>query len=83
MCPYSARDEASRCDPAPAEFESIAEEGMAVRVALEIDRMRIGYIDEIILGKGQAVSALRRIPHQGISDRDRCDRRSLPFKRVK
>lgn len=35
-----------------AEFESIAEEAMAIRVALEIDRMRIGSIDEIILGKG-------------------------------
>lgn len=37
---------------AHVEFESIAEEAMAIRVALEIDRMRIGYIDEIILGKG-------------------------------
>ncbi|MBI4474126.1 MAG: ISKra4 family transposase [Acidobacteria bacterium] len=26
----------------------------------------------------QAASALRRLPHQGIPDRDRCDRRSLP-----
>jgi hypothetical protein len=34
-----------------AKFESIAEEAMAIRVALEIDRMRIGYIDEVILGK--------------------------------
>jgi len=39
-----------------AEFESIAEEAMAIRTALEIDRMRVGYIDEIILGKN-----LRRI----------------------
>ena len=34
-----------------AEFESIAEEAMAIRVALEIDRMKVGYLDEIVLGK--------------------------------
>lgn len=33
------------------EFESIAEEAMAIRVALEIERMKAGYIDEIVLGK--------------------------------
>lgn len=34
-----------------AEFESISEEAMAIRVALEIERMRFGGPDEIILGK--------------------------------
>ena len=33
------------------EFESIAEEAMAIRVALEIERMKSGYIDEVVLGK--------------------------------
>lgn len=49
----------SRLQPRPeemrltthAKFESIAEEAMAIRVALEIERMRAGYIDEVILGK--------------------------------
>ena len=44
----------SRLQPRPedarltthAEFESIAEEAMAIRVALEIDRMKVGYIDD-------------------------------------
>ncbi len=44
-----------------AEFESIAEEAMAIRVALEIDRMKIGYIDEIVLSK-----ALRQIIRENL-----------------
>jgi len=44
-----------------AEFESIAEEAMAIRTALEIDRMRIGYIDEVVLGK-----TLRKIVRENL-----------------
>lgn len=46
-----ARPEETR-RTAHVEFESIEEEAMAIRVALEIERMRVGSIDEIILGKG-------------------------------